>query len=282
MEATALIVFREVLEAALIVTIVLAATRGVATRARWVGAGILAGVAGSVLVALLADAIAGAAAGAGQEIFNAGVLLLAVAMLSWHVVWMGRHGRALAGQMRELGAGVTAGERPLTALSAVVALAVLREGSEVVLFLYGLAAAGAAGAPAMAAGGLAGLGAGVAVGLVLYFGLVRIPLRHFFTVTNWLIVLLAAGLAAQAARYLAQAGLLPALGGALWDSSWLLDEQGWLGQILHTLIGYMERPSGLQAITYGAVVVILAGLMRLVERPARTTESSASKPLAAE
>src|SRR6266700_1307879 len=195
MLATAIIVFREVLEAALIVGIVLAASRGVARRGAWVGGGIAAGILGAMAVAGGAETIAGLAAGTGQEVFNAIVLCAAVAMLGWHNVWMTRHGREMTMAANRLGAAVRAGTQPLWALAFAVGLAVLREGSEVVLFLYGIAAAGEDGAAAMALGGALGLGAGMVAGAALYFGLVRIPVRHLFTVTSWLILLLAAGMA---------------------------------------------------------------------------------------
>lgn len=267
MEATALIVFREVLEAALIITIVLAATRGLSGRFLWVSGGVAAGVLGSVLVALLAGAISNMAAGTGQELFNAGVLLAAVGMLSWHVVWMSKHGRELAAQMKGVGNEVASGERPVTALIVVIALAVLREGSEVVLFLQGLSASGNVTAGDMITGGAGGLVLGSLIGVGLYFGLVRIPIKYFFSATNWLITLLAAGLAAQSMRYLVQAGILSPIKRGVWDTSWLLSEQSWLGQILHILVGYMDRPSLLQVIVYVAVVVFLVGASRYVNRP---------------
>ena len=136
-----------------------------------------------------------------------------------------------------------------------VGLAVLREGSEVVLFLYGIAAAGDGGAAAMALGGALGLAAGVAAGAAIYFGLVSIPLRHLFAVTSWLVLLLAAGMASQAAAFLLQADLLPPLGHSLWDTSFLLSEQSLTGRVLHTLIGYTAQPAGIQLVFYLATLV---------------------------
>src|SRR6266700_4603338 len=199
---TAIIVFREVLEAALIVGIVLAASRGVPRREAWVGGGIAAGIFGAMAVAGGAETIAELAAGTGQEVFNAIVLFAAVAMLGWHNIWMTRHGREMTMAADRLGAAVRAGTQPLWALAFTVGLAVLREGSEVVLFLYGIAAAGQDGAGAMALGGALGLVAGVAAGAAIYFGLVHIPMRHLFSVTGWLILLLAAGMASQGAAFL--------------------------------------------------------------------------------
>src|SRR5438874_3086048 len=269
MLATAIIVFREVLEAALIVGIVLAASRGVIQRDAWVGGGIAAGILGAIAVAGGAETIAAAAAGAGQEVFNAAILFTAVAMLGWHNVWMTRHGREMTMSANRLGAAVRAGTQPLWALAFAVGLAVLREGSEVVLFLYGIAAAGQGGAGAMALGGALGLVAGVAAGAAIYFGLVHIPMRHLFSVTGWLILLLAAGMASQGAAFLLQADLLPPLGQSLWDTSFLLSEQSLTGRVLHTLIGYTAQPAGIQLVFYLATLLVIGVLMRLVGRPAR-------------
>src|SRR5262245_17390794 len=145
MIAALIIVFREILEAALIIGVVVAATRGVAGRGLWITAGAAGGVLGACVVAIFADALADAAEGMGQELFNAGVLLVAVAMLTWHNVWMVRHGRAMAQDARALGAEIAAGARPLYAVAIVCAVAVLREGSEIVLFLYGVAVGGGEG-----------------------------------------------------------------------------------------------------------------------------------------
>jgi high-affinity iron transporter len=277
---TAIIVFREVLEAALIVGIVMAASRGAARRGLWVAAGIAAGVLGAAGVAAGAATIAAAAAGMGQELFDAGILFAAVGMLGWHNIWMSRHGRELAANATQLGKAVRSGARPLWALASAVALAVLREGSEIVLFLYGIALAGQGGPLPMAIGGVCGLALGVAAGTAIYWGLVAIPMRHLFTVTSWLVLLLAAGLASQGAAFLAQADLLPSLGENLWDTSFLLSDQSLAGRVLHTLIGYTAQPAGIQIVFYVATLCVIGGLMRLVGAGARARPTtSASLPV---
>ena len=260
------IVFREVIEAGLIVGIVLAATRGVAGRGRWVTYGVAAGILGATIVAFFAGAISQAFAGSGQELFNASVLSIAVVMLMWHNVWMARHGREIATEMRNIGEAVSEGAKPLTALAIVVGLAILREGSEVVLFLYGIFASGTSGMSVFI-GGLLGVAAGAAFTGLTYFGLLAIPSRHIFSVTSWLIALLAAGMAAQSVQFLNNAGLVTALDGTVWDTSWLLSEGSIFGHLLHTLIGYTERPSEMQLITYIAILFLMGLLMRMA-RPA--------------
>jgi high-affinity iron transporter len=256
MPAVALLVFREVLEAALIISIVCAATRGVPRRGVFVTGGMLLGIAGAVVVAFGADLIAGLAGGAGQDVFNASVLLAAVAMIGWHVVWMSSHGRELARQMQAMGGEVKAGSRSLTVLLVVVSLAVLREGSEVVLFLYGMAAGGTSAA-GLVAGIALGVGGGALMGVALYFGLLRIPMKHFFGVTNAMLILLAAGLASTAAGFLVQSDWLPAWGNQIWNTSRLLSDDSLLGKTMSILVGYKAAPSGIQMVFFFATLAVL-------------------------
>jgi high-affinity iron transporter len=262
-----IIVFREVIEAGLIVGIVLAATTGVPGRDRAVALGVVAGVLGACLVAAFAGEIANLFQGSGQELFNAAILLLAVTMLTWHNVWMATHGRAMARELKAAGHQVRTGERTLTALSIVVGVAVLREGSEVVLFLYGIAAQGGTSAAAMVAGGGLGLAAGALVSALMYFGLLTIPAGKRFQVTSGLITLLAAGMAAQAVIFLQNGGWLEFLTATVWDTGWLIQDDSLAGRLLHTLIGYSQAPNGAQLIAYGATIAMILVLMRLVNPP---------------
>jgi high-affinity iron transporter len=272
MLATLLIVFREILEAGLIVGIVLAATRGVPGRGVWIAFGVVAGLAGACIVAAFASEIGELFEGSGQELFNACVLILAVGMLTWHNVWMASHGREIAQHMKKVGAEVASGERPLLALAIVCGLAVLREGSEVVLFLYGVFASGGTSAPGMILGGILGVVAGAAVSALLYLGLLAIPTRRLFSVTSCLITLLAAGLAAQAVAFLQQGGYVEILTSTVWDTSWLLPEDSLAGRLLHTLIGYTDRPSEAQLAAYLVTVALIVTLMHS-QRHSRATTS---------
>lgn len=267
MLATLLIVFREVIEAGLIVGIVLAATKGVPRRALWVTYGIAGGVLGACVVALFAGQLASLFAGSGQEIFDASILLLAVCMLTWHNVWMAGHGREMAREMKQVGSEVAAGRKSLTALAIVVGIAVLREGSEVVLFLYGIASQGGTSNAAMLLGGALGVAAGAAVTALMYFGLLAIPAGRLFNVTSWLITLLAAGMAAQAVLFIQQGGYLEYLTRTLWDTSSILpqsgpDWRGLAGQMLHTLVGYNDSPNGAQLVAYVGTILAIFALTR--------------------
>ena len=276
MLATAIIVFREVLEAALVVSIVLAATRGVFRRGLWVSGGVLGGLAGATAVALFAEAIAAAASGVGQELFNAAVLFLAVVMLGWHNIWMSQHGRELASNLKSVGEAVRGGASPMHVLAAVVAVAVLREGSELVLFLYGIAASESGASSGMLTGALVGVAAGAAVGAALYLGLLRIPSKRLFAVTGWMILLLAAGMASQGAAFLVQADILPTLGESVWDTAALISDEGVPGRVLHALIGYTARPYGIQVLFYLVTLGGIVALMKIVNAPGRASPQADS------
>jgi high-affinity iron transporter len=276
MLAALIIVFREVFEAGLVIGIVLAVTRSVRGRNRWIGGGVLAGVLAACIVAIFAGAIAHLFAGMGQELFNAAILCIAVAMLTWHNVWMARHGSELAGELRAAGQAVAEGKKSLLALAIVVGVAVLREGSEVVLFLYGVLATETETSLGVAFGGLLGLALGAAVCLLTYFGLLRIPARALFATTTVLIALLAAGMAAQAAAFLERANWLTALDNVVWDSGWLLSDSSIAGRALHTLIGYTDQPTAMQLTVYLAILLITFVLMRFAAAPARAAQAARS------
>ena len=269
MLASLLIVFREVFEAGLIVGIVMAVTSGVPRRGRWIAGGVAAGVAGACVVALFTTGLSELFNGSGQELFNAAILGFAVLMLGWHNVWMSRHGRELAAEMRAAGEAVASGSKSLLALALVVTIAVLREGSEVVLFLYGVAAAEGGAGIGMVVGGAIGLVLGSLICLLTYLGLVTIPTRYLFAVTSTLISLLAAGMAAQAIAFLEQANILTALDQTVWNTSWILSDGSYLGRALHTLIGYVDQPTAMQLIVYLATLAVIAALMRMFAVPHR-------------
>jgi len=257
-----IIVFREVIEAGLIVGIVLAVTQGVRGSRATIAAGVTAGVVAAILVAAFAGAIASALEGVGQELFNASILIIAVVMLIWHNVWMASHGRELAAEVRRVGDAVRTGARSILALGVVCAVAVTREGSEVALFMYGLAASAGSTTSDLVAGSALGLLAGVALTAVTYLGLVAIPQRRLFAVTTLLISFLAAGLAAQAALFLQQAGVVTMLQGTAWDTSAILSDTSLFGRVLHTLIGYSDQPSVLQVLVWLATLAVIVALTK--------------------
>ncbi|MDX8387866.1 MAG: FTR1 family protein [Ghiorsea sp.] len=250
MLSTLIIVFREVLEAMLVVGIATAAAREVNIAIRWIYGGVLAGLFVAVLVAMSADLIAGSMQGMGQEIFNAGILISASLLMAWTAIWMGKHGREISQQIRQTCNDIKGGDSTKFILAAVVGLAVAREGSEVVLFLYGVVAVGASNVTEMLSGGAIGVALGILVAMGLYRSLVYIPMRYVFLVVTFLIILLSAGMASQGIAYLVMVDELPAWGQPIWNTSNIIPEQGFVGQVLQALMGYDDRPTGMQVFVF--------------------------------
>jgi len=265
MLSTAVIIFREILEIAMILGVVLAATRGLADRGRWIGGGFAAGFLGAGLVAVFADVISNAASGMGQEFFNALVLFTASAFIGWTVIWMKSHAREMVAHFREVGQEVIAGKSPKISLSVVIGLAILREGSEIVLFIYGMILSHQS-ASSIIAGSTIGLVLGTIVGWMLYQGLIKISTKYMLKVTGWLLILLVAGLSSQGASYLSAAGYFEHLSTPLWNTSWLLSEDSIVGKALHSLIGYSARPSAIQLMFYGGTLLCILSIIAMMEK----------------
>jgi len=274
MLAALLLVFRESLEAALVITVILAATRGVTKRGHYMMAGIGIGAAGAGVLAIFTGALSHSLGGVGAELFNAAVLLLAVGLLSWHVIWMGSHGKEMARETKQLGHDITLGIKPLSALAIVSATTVLREGSEIVLFMQGLLASADHSAP-LFIGGILGLLCAVGVGMVMYFGMARIPLGKLFAATNVLMMLIAAGMAGKAANYLVAAGWLPEFGNRIWDTSRIISNDSWIGKALSAFMGYSATPTGIQILFFTGTIAALVLMARTYAETVPRTASQA-------
>lgn len=275
MFATAIIVFRETLEAALFVGIVAAATRGLAGRTQWLAGGVFVGILGALALAAGASKISALADGIGQDLVNVGILSLALVMLAWHCIWVSTHGKDMSQDARQLGSSVRTGTRSPRALIAAVVLAVLREGAETVLFVAGLATGTPGSSQSVLLGVSLGVLGGVVIGLMIYFGLSKVKPHNLFAVTNTLILLLAAAIASQLARALAQSGLVDLWSSTLWDSSAVLRTDAPFGVLLHALVGYDAQPSGLQLAFYlGTLLIISLGTRQMRRQQQRQLPSA--------
>ncbi|REG82446.1 FTR1 family iron permease [Marinomonas pollencensis] len=257
MLAVLLIVFREVLEAGLVISIIAAACKGITIRLQ-VCTGIALGLFGALLLAKFTSLIEAALSGYGQEIFNAGILAIAALMLAWQNIWMSAKGREMAERSKENIKGLLLDGKGSFAIVIVIAIAVLREGSEVVLFLYSLFLSSGLTENSMLLGGLLGTALGAFVTYSLYRGIVMIPLRYIFSSSNLILSLIAAGLSSQAVGILANIGFLPQLGSQVWNSSFLLSNNSWAGVLAHSVIGYTATPMGLQILTWCAVLCVIS------------------------
>jgi len=257
MMSAMVIVFREVLEMSIVLGVLMAATAGSLESRRWIGFGTLLGLLGAVVVALFMAELESSMDGDGEFVFNAVLLSLAAILIAWTVIWMTKHGREMSARMRQVGQSVAEGDLPGTALFFVTLAAVIREGSEAVFFLFGAAQSAQQDGWDIVWGGTVGLLLGAAIGFILYRGLIRIPVKHMFLVVGWLLMLLAAGMASQAAANLVVVDMLPALVDTLWDTSKLLSMESIPGELLHVLMGYDDRPSGMQVLVFAVFLALV-------------------------
>jgi len=255
-----IVVFRETLEVAVVAALLLAATRGIPRRGPWFLIGLAGGGAGAGIVALFAEAITEALAGRGQDLFNATVLSLTVVMVAWTIAWMRTHGAMLAKEAKSTGDRIREGQAPLYLLAITVGVAVMRDGSELVVFLSALGLSGQVTAVGIMGGFATGVIAGTIVGALIYFGILRAGIKSIFQIAAILLAMLGAGLAAQAAGFLISAGWLPPLIDPIWNTSAILPDESGIGQTAHALFGYISQPSAIQVIVYVAVLAAICWL----------------------
>jgi len=279
MTSALIIVFREMLEMALVLGVLFAATKGLQASRRWISAGIGAGVVGALLFAGFMEEIESSANGDGEFLFNAAVLGIASLLIAWTVVWMSKHGREMAERMKRVGQQVADGDAPRMALAVVAAAAVLREGGEAVFFLFGAAQTAQSEGVSVLTGAGMGIVLGVMTAYLIYRGLVRIPLRHLFGVIGWLLIVVAAGMASQAVENLVMIDVLPPIIDPLWNSSAWLPQSGVMGEILHVMIGYSDQPSGMQVAVFAVALLGMAVLNQRLRstsvQPARDVHAAA-------
>jgi len=266
--AAALISFREGLEAALIVAIVIGYLVKIGQRGqvRVAWAGVIAAVLASALVALGITTVGAELEGRAEQIFEGTTMFLAVGVLTWMIFWMRSQARFMKSSLeKEVLAAATSGQT--LALFGVAFLAVFREGVETALFLSASAFVADGGGTLI--GAILGLGIAAAMGWFIYASTVRLNVRMFFNVTSVLLLFFAAGLLAHGVHEFQEAGLLPMTIEHVWDTNHILDESSAFGEIMKALFGYNGNPSLLEVVSYVTYwVLALVGVRWWVERRA--------------
>jgi high-affinity iron transporter len=266
-----LITFREGLEAALVVGILLGYIRKIGheryTRPLLVGVAVA--VAASAGLALAIRSVGLELEGPAEAIFEGLTMFLAAGLLTWMIFWMRYHARDMRSSL-EHDVEKAIGRSQRSGLASVAFIAVFREGVETALFVAAAAFA-VQGAPTLA-GAIAGLLAATIVGYLVYSSATRLNPRSFFNVTSALLLLFAAGLLARGVHELQEAAILPTLVEHFWNTSTLLDEGSILGQLMSALVGYSADPSLLEVLVYWAYwIMAIVGVRRWIDqRLART------------
>lgn len=246
-----IIVLREVLEAALLISVLLALSRRLPFATRWLLIAIGTGLLGGFAYAHFLEPVSELFDGTGQELLNA-LLQLVVSASAALIVFL------VARARRRPSAHGTA----LPALMALaIAVSATREGAEIIVYVSGFLAAGNV-LSSVGVGSLAGAGIGFSVGVLFYYLLLAMPERRSLWVSLVLLSLAASGMCAQAAQLLVQADWL-ATSGPAWDTSWLVSEASLPGQLLYALLGYEAAPAAVVAATYGVSLTLFVAAIAI-------------------
>lgn len=248
------IIFREVLEIALILAAVISSTEGLAKRNIAIITGCITGAAASSILALTIHKLNTAFDGMGQEYFLATILFTASIMMAWTVLWMRRHASTLKGKIHQ---AATHSPLPLITLSVIIAIAILREGFEIILFTYGHIQTNAISWIDIITGSIMGLTAGSLLGYTWYRGMITFAGRHVFTITSILLVFMAAGMASQGLHMLIAADSFHLFTAPLWDSTWLLKDGSMVAKMAKSLFGYQARPTLAEVLMYAIFLIVV-------------------------
>jgi high-affinity iron transporter len=252
--SSVILVLREVLEAALLFSLLMALSIRLGISLRWVLVALIAGALGAAICGFNIDRISEFYDGVGQELLNAALQLGIFVLLC---------GVGVTAVLRVRGFAVPPALLPVLMATCVI-LAVTREGSEVMIYLSGFLQMSDQWA-AVLTGSFIGAGIGVSVGAVFYFAMLTLQPRLAAIVGAALLALVAAGMTLQATELLIQADWLPA-DYPVWDSSAILSEQSVAGQLLYALVGYEATPTALQVGAYVTAVLVILGAALLAAR----------------
>ncbi len=282
MGATFLVTLREAFEASLLLGLVYTYLDKIGAREnfRWVTLGSALGLAASVAMGVAVGFLSGPLLDLGPDLIGAGVIFLAVVLLTWHAWWMQQHARGIRGEIQQRIDQARVTQR-LWIVGLIAFTGVFREGAETVLFLWGIMAqATSAAGWGSVAGGVAGIATAAALGWAIFCGGKSVSLPRFFAITTALILFLAAGLFSTGLGRLQGLGVLP-MTVPLWDTSAFLSDGSVAGSFLGGLVGYRARPSLLEVAGYaayllGAGFLVLAGSFR--PAPARAAAGEPVTP----
>ena len=255
-----LLSLREGIEAALIIGIIIGAlnklNHGELKPVVWRGVAIA--VLLSFVFGLGLNLLSIEFSGQFEEVFEGLAMLLAAAILTWMILWMQRRGREIQLDLEAKTAHAILNKGGF-ALLILAFLAVFREGVELALFL--MAARMASDPLSVLIGAVLGLGGAIMLGWMLFAGTRRLNLRHFFQVTNVLLLFFAAGLVAYGVHELNEAAWIPPIIENVWDINHILSDNSELGSILKALFGYNGNPSLTEVLAYLGYFVVLGTIL---------------------
>lgn len=257
MFSTVTIIFREFFEISIILSVILFTTKNIFERNLYVAIGLVFGVTFSIFLALGFHHLTNSLNGFGQEFLDVFILTIAVLMVSYTVIFIGKQSKDFSKNLSTTAELINSGKKPLIAISIIIASTLIREGMEIILFLNGLYSSGVS-LTNMINGALIGSIFAILLGYFVYLGLLKFTYKYVFFLTSWLLIFFSATMASKIPLYLASADVMTFLNDPLWNSSWLLSEHSIIGKILGVLIGYDTDPTGMQLIFYLSTIAFIS------------------------
>lgn len=259
----AIVIFRECLEIALLIGIILASTKHIKNSRMYVLTGAMIGLVLASSIAFCVRGISRTYGPNGDVLLDAAIILITTIIISWTVVWMQGYTQKIKHNIAELSEKITAKTASTMILTASIAVTILREGAEIILFIYSIASTEQISANDYIIGlGIGGI-SGFIAGVVIYLGIIKLSGKYIFKVSTILLIFIAAGLASQAAGILTSAGVINIMTEELWDSSWFVGNNTIIGKILSTTIGYDSKPNGIQLIFYLVTILFTVTMIKL-------------------
>ncbi len=263
----ALVVFRESLEIALLLGVILAVTKQIEKSRIYVITGFMLGTVLAAFFAFFTRSISVTFGGMGDEVFNSFIILLTVALISWTIVWMQGYGAKVKRNLGELSEKISSGNTNQVMLILVVALTILREGIEMIILVYSISSVETIDSNSYILGVIIGMTSGFIFGIVIYLGLIKLANQHYvLRISTILLMLIAAGFAAEAAGIMTSSGIITVMSDRVWDSSWLVADRSVAGRLLNMTTGYIARPNGLQVTFYVCTIIIINFLIQIKAR----------------
>lgn len=254
----ALVIFREFLEIVFFLSLIFSVTRGLPFARYYINLGILFGVIISCLLAYFINFIVSAFSGIGQEFLECVLVFFTACMISWTIIWMKSRVMRIKNEIYAFSNSQS--NRVVNVfyyftISLTVSTAIIREGTEIILCIFSILTTEFMNKDYFIAV-VMGIIAGVLVGVLVAIGIKKLFVQYLFTLSSAFLMLMGAALSAKSISILASIDLLTLPTNALWDTSWILDDNGFVGRTLHDLIGYTAKPSALEVLFYFSYIIL--------------------------
>ena len=254
----ALVVFRESLEIAMLLGIILAITKRIEKSRLYIITGIMAGTTLVAFFSFFTRSVSLSLGGMGDEVFTSCIMFLTTGLISWTIIWMQSYGEMIKQNPGTLSDKINGSNVIYIMLILVVTSFVLEEGVAMVILIYSISLVETINSNSYILGVIIGMVSGVILGITIYLGLIKLSNQQYILrISSILLMLIAAGFAAEAAGIMASAGIVTILTERVWDSSWIITDRSVLGTLLHRTTGYIARPNELQIICYVCTIVII-------------------------